>query len=533
MRSFHGSLGLSYWYAVSLDHAIVAWRRLLGEAAVSTNTDELAGAERATFATTVRVSAVLRPTHRDHVRAILVTAAEHGVPVSPVSRGKNWGLGSRVPATDAVLLDLSGLDRIVNYDETMATLTVEPGVTFQQAYEFLKSKRSPLFLNSTGASPHASLVGNALDRGDGSGPYGDRVHHMCDIEAVLGTGDVVHTGFGRFGSSRLRGLHRFGVGPALDGLFSQGNLAVVTQATFWLAPLPKYLGVVRFSVASEDRLAALVDGLRQLRLDGTLTSVAGLWNDYRVVSAARVRGGGATTDALTRDRLRELPDAPQAQWFGTAGLYAASLEQGRAQAAHVRSVLGQLVDTLRIEARSGEPRAGAELFSESEPAFQFLQGVPHEQSLRSVYWRKPAIPDTPTDPEGDGCGVIWVCPTVPLRGSDVAEVTAAAEQLMLRNGFEPLLALVAQTERVGYLIPLIVYDRSVAGDDERAMACHDELLACFCKLGCIPYRLGIQAMNGLPAAQDDYAAVLKRLKQTLDPEDVLAPGRYDFRSEWP
>jgi 4-cresol dehydrogenase (hydroxylating) len=39
-------------------------------------------------------------------------------------------------------------------------------------------------------------------------------------------------------------------------------------------------------------------------------------------------------------------------------------------------------------------------------------------------------------------------------------------------------------------------------------------------------------MKDLPASHDDYGYFIQRLKQNLDPNDILAPGRYDFRNEW-
>ena len=165
-------------------------------------------------------------------------------------------------------------------------------------------------------------------------------------------------------------------------------------------------------------------------------------------------------------------------------------------------------------------------------ATSFLQGVPHEASLRSLYWRKRTSVPAELDPEKDGCGVLWACPALPFRGSDVAAATRIVEDVAPAHGFEPLIAMVAQTERVVYLVPLIVYDRDVPGEDERAMACHDELLRRTTELGYLPYRLGVQSMNAPPAPRDDYGAVLERLKRALDPDDVLAPGRYDFRETW-
>jgi len=84
-----------------------------------------------------------------------------------------------------------------------------------------------------------------------------------------------------------------------------------------------------------------------------------------------------------------------------------------------------------------------------------------------------------------------------------------------------------------YLIPVLVWDRDVPGEDERALACHGEIVARLSAAGYPPFRLGISTMDALPAPRDDHGAVLARLKQALDPNDILAPGRYDFRATWP
>src|SRR6185436_6055231 len=113
---------------------------------------------------------------------------------------------------------------------------------------------------------------------------GDRWSHVCALEAVLPTGEVVHTGPDRFPGARTASVLRWGPGPALDGLFSQSNLGVVTRLGIWLTPLPGWIAAVRFSVADPARLPAVVDVCRVLRMEGTLRAVVGFWNDYRVLS---------------------------------------------------------------------------------------------------------------------------------------------------------------------------------------------------------------------------------------------------------
>src|SRR5512138_3910576 len=78
----------------------------------------LAAAATATFTVAHRIPLILRPSSRQHVQECVRIANRHRIPLYPVSGGKNWGYGSSVPAADeCVLLDLSRMNRIVDYSE--------------------------------------------------------------------------------------------------------------------------------------------------------------------------------------------------------------------------------------------------------------------------------------------------------------------------------------------------------------------------------------------------------------------------------
>jgi 4-cresol dehydrogenase (hydroxylating) len=250
------------------ESAIASWRQLLGEPYVQAPVDDAA-----TFATSQRAIAVLRPGTRDEVCACVRIAAQHGIPLHPISRGKNWGYGSRVPPRDgAAVIDLARLDKIVDFDERLAYVTVEPGVTFAQLAAFLRSTRARVFASVTGGTAGGSVLANALERGDGSGPLGDRWGHVCGLEVVLADGETV-----QLGSS----VQRHAAGPALDGLFSQSALGIVTRATIWLAPYPRKLVLAAWST---DTLPPIVDALRKLRLDGVTRATTPIWNDIKMLS---------------------------------------------------------------------------------------------------------------------------------------------------------------------------------------------------------------------------------------------------------
>ncbi|MGH9581395.1 MAG: FAD-binding oxidoreductase, partial [Bryobacteraceae bacterium] len=222
--------------ATALEH----WARLLGQEFVECGAAALDRAETATFATTRKIGAILRPGSREEVAECLKIANRFETPLYPISTGKNWGYGSRVPPSNGcVLLDLGRLNRIADFDEDLGYVTVEPGVTQGRLFEFLQERRSSLWMDATGSSPDCSLIGNAMERGFGHTPYGDHAAHVCGFEVVLPTGETIRTGAARFEQSAAAAVSRWGVGPSLDGLFSQSNLGVVTRMTIWLMPRPE------------------------------------------------------------------------------------------------------------------------------------------------------------------------------------------------------------------------------------------------------------------------------------------------------
>jgi 4-cresol dehydrogenase (hydroxylating) len=526
--------------------ALEAWRGVVGEEHVLTDPATLSAAETATFATTQRIPAILRPGNREEVRRCMRVANEHKVPIYPVSTGKNWAYGSRVPPqSGSVLMELHRLNRIVDYDERLAYVTVEAGVTFRQLHEFLRAQESNLMLSVTGSTPDSSPIGNALERGAGSGPYADRAAHVCGFEVVLPTGDVVRTGFGRFEGAKTAKLHRWGVGPYLDGLFAQSNLGIVTEMTMWLARKPDYFQSCFFGIDDDSRLEELIDALQALQLRGLFRAGLTVRNDFNVLCRMQqypweALGGETPMPSELLERMRKgfwRNAWWSSLWSGWAELYSASNEQGLAERKTIDEALYDKVDRLAFVDEEevvfsrwdgGNKEAAARYFgrTDGEPA-----GTPGDENIRSTYWRKKTpIPDE-MDPDRDRCGVIFCVPTVPFEGQHVRAALEIIKDALSRHGFEPILIIGSISERVIYLNVDITYDREVAGEDEKALRCHDEMLKGLIERGYIPYRLGIQSVELLPEPEDDYSELLQTLKKALDPNNILAPGRYGMEAE--
>ena len=500
-----------------LDEALEAWRQAIGADHVLVDAPARAAAETATFATSQRVPAILRPGSREDVQACLRIAHALRVPVFPVSGGRNYGYGSRVPAhTGSVLLDLGRMDQVLEWDEELAYLTVEPGVTFAQAHAFLEEQESWLQLAMIGGPPQASLVGNALERGDGSGPHGDIFQFVCDLEVVLPTGELLRTGPGRYPGAQAAGVLRWGPGPGLDGLFSQSNLGVVTRMTFWLAPRAPCVRIVSAPLEDAAQLETVVDRLRLLRLEGTLRESFSLWNDYKMLSVLgqypwEATDGQTPIPEPVRERLRE--EQGIGPWHLSFSLRAPSEEQAEAAWGRVEAMLKGVVPTLQC-------------FREEEVDEDAQGRAPSSRNLRMMYWRQRSPPPAEPDPDRDGCGFVWLSCGVPLTGTHVERALAIVEPLPLQFGFEPNLCLLGVGARCAYLVVALVYDRKVEGEDARALACYQALQAAMNEAGYYPARLGIQAPRLAASPEDDSPRVLGALKAALDPHGILAPGRY-------
>ena len=77
-----------------------------------------------------------------------------------------------------------------------------------------------------------------LERGYGITPYADHFAAVTALEAVLPDGRIYRSALSELGGATVDRAYKWGIGPYIDGLFAQGNFAVVTNMTIALAPRP-------------------------------------------------------------------------------------------------------------------------------------------------------------------------------------------------------------------------------------------------------------------------------------------------------
>jgi D-lactate dehydrogenase len=174
---------------------------------------------------------VVFPTSHAEVRDIVLLCNESKVPV--ITRGRGTGTtGAVVPVAGGLVLATEKMHRIQTVDTQNRFVQVEPGVTNQAVQD--AAAAHGFFWPPDPTSAAFSSVGGNLAY-NSSGPravkYGTPRENVLGLRAVTGDGREIRTGV--FTS---KGVVGYDLTRLLIG--SEGTLAVITEATLRLLPVP-------------------------------------------------------------------------------------------------------------------------------------------------------------------------------------------------------------------------------------------------------------------------------------------------------
>jgi len=529
---------------MAIDQALSEWREILGSEHVLTSDAMRDHYARTTQPRGTRPRAILLPSSVQEVSALVQIASRHSVPLYPISRGKNWGYGDACALTDdQVIVDLSRMNRIWEVNESLAYAVIEPGVTQQQLYQYLVENNYPLWLDVTGAGPEASVVGNTLERGFGHTPYGDHYHMSAGYEVVLADGRILNTGFGHYVNAKATYVFKPGIGPVLDGLFTQSNLGIITKMGIWLFPRPEYTLGFGFSVAQRDDIAKVVEALRPLRLAGLLQSTIHMANDLRALSSTQqypweMTGGLTPLPEKIKEKLKR--EAGLGAWNVFGGLYGTRKTVAASRKALCQALRGiarvrffndrtiALAEKLKDMAQLlGRGHRLSRRLRAIKPAFALLKGIPVAEFLLGSAWRShhPPLLDN-LDPLDNNWGFLWLSPLVPMTGPAVLDLLNLTEPIFKLHGFEPLITITSITPRALCCVMTVAYDKDNPQECRQATVCYEELFEVIMEQGYVPYRCGIQSMRKLKERSTVFWDIASSIKEALDPQGILAPGRY-------
>jgi 4-cresol dehydrogenase (hydroxylating) flavoprotein subunit len=535
------------------NEVIRAFQAALGEDRVLSGGASFERFAQTTLPTAPRPLAVIRPQSRDEVVAAVSVAGEHEVPLYPISRGKNWGYGDACAVlAGQVIVDLSRMDAITAFDDALGTIVIEPGVTQGQLFDFLVAQGGRWWMDASGSGMGASVLGNSVERGFGHTPYGDHYANTASFEVVLADGSVVNTGLGDLAGPKLAASFKWGLGPAVDGIFTQSNLGIVTRATLWLMPKPERCDGFVIQIKDETQFPELIERLRPLRQAGVIQSNLHIANDLRALSSKGPYPWEAMDEAVPlspemRARLRS--EAGLGAWAAIGGIYGTKAQvkaNRKAMKAALKGLTRPLFFTERMLAtgerfirwrrRGGRDAGGlGAMVDVARPTFNLQKGEPSDEFLKSSRWRsRSARSANSLDPLDANSGFYWVSPLSAMTGAEGKGLLDLIQPILVEHGFEPMITVTLLNGRAMVFVTTIYYDRSSADESTRARACHDELMTAILDAGHPPYRAGIEGMRFLDQAADGrggaYWDLVGRLKDSLDPKGIFAPGRYDPRS---
>src|SRR5216110_3101204 len=197
---------------------------------------------------------VLFPRTTAEVASILKLANEMKTAV--VTRGSGTGLsGGSVPSKDCIVLCTVKMDKILELDHANLTMLVEPGVTTLQIAD--AAAAAGLFYPPDPGSMKISTIGGNVAENSGGLrglKYGVTRNYVMGMEVVLPGGEVLWTG-----NKCVKDV----AGYSLKDLFigSEGTLGVITKVLLRLIPKPQTKKTMVASFAQMDRAAEAVSAI--------------------------------------------------------------------------------------------------------------------------------------------------------------------------------------------------------------------------------------------------------------------------------
>jgi len=179
-----------------------------------------------------RPEAVVKPASTSEVAAIIELANRRGFKVVPRGSGTNLS-GGTVPVEGGIVMPLTRMDRILEIDAENLTATVEPGVITSQLHAAVES-RGLFYPPDPGSMTISTIGGNVAECAGGLRglKYGVTKDYVMGLEVVLPTGEVINVGGKNVKDVAGYDLTRLMVG-------SEGTLGVVTKVIVKLIPYPE------------------------------------------------------------------------------------------------------------------------------------------------------------------------------------------------------------------------------------------------------------------------------------------------------
>jgi glycolate oxidase len=476
--------------------------------------------------------AVVRPASVEALQAVVRATAEADAPMNVRGGGASYTDGYTPSAAGQVLLDLSGLDRIVEVNETDAYVTVEAGVTWAKLKAELDARglRTPFWGPFSGlvATVGGSMSQNTISHG--SSAYGISAGSALAMDVVATDGTLVRTG------SAINGGAPFtrNYGPDLTGLFTGdcGALGVKARITLPLLKVRPAHRPISFAFADFGAMHEVLRLVAAERLEDTSFILDGALSQGQI--ARQDRAGDLLGMALSI--LKSSPSLA----VGVGQLLGGALRARRdiAVSAYMIHYIVEGVDDAEVKARLHRIRQIAASYGREIPATvpAVVRGMPFAPFYNVLgpngeRW----VPVHGVFPHSKGKAVnAALAAFFAERQADMKRLGVWKGEMFSTVGAGGLLyelalywpdAISAYHEAYVPADYLAALPRHPDNPEARAYAhkLKADLIALFDAHGAIYYQLG-RAYPYAGVVQGEALDLVRAVKARMDPKGLLAPG---------
>lgn len=205
--------------------------------------------------------AIVRVATVSEIQAVVRFCADRHLPLTVRAAGSALE-GSAIPCIGGIVLDVSGMDKILNLWPEDLQVKVEPGVIYEKLNDVLK-RESLFFPPSPGGSSDVATIGGMVSTnasGIYSVKYGGTKQFVLELEIVDGSGQL-H----RLGNRATKRSSGYNLIDLIAG--SEGTLGVITSVTLQLRGIPEGNRKIAFKFKSEFEAAQAVSEMMRYGLD--------------------------------------------------------------------------------------------------------------------------------------------------------------------------------------------------------------------------------------------------------------------------
>lgn len=209
--------------------------------------------------------AVVRPTSAEQVSEIVKAAVDHGCSINIRGGAMSYTRGHVPARADTIMVDMTGLDRVIEVNTTDRYVVVETGVTWAKLREALRGTGVRVPYLGTLSGNIATIGGGLSQNATGMGRM-TLAEHVNGLEVVLGDGGILKTG--SWAGSGTLPFYRY-FGPDMTGMFlcDSGAFGIKTKVSLHLEPWP----MVGFGCATFETRQQLVAAQADMATSGLHT----------------------------------------------------------------------------------------------------------------------------------------------------------------------------------------------------------------------------------------------------------------------